>query len=62
MNWLALIVLIIGVCVIADGLGSAWVKDGQYHNVWFDSERYLRAFAGAVLFVIAVIWMLNLHL
>jgi hypothetical protein len=47
--------IIIGAFILADGIGSALVKDGQYHNIWFDGERYLRAGAGALLIIIGAL-------
>jgi hypothetical protein len=38
-----------------DGIGSVLIKDGQYHNVWFDGERYARAVAGVLVIAIGVV-------
>lgn len=55
INWKALAVLIIGVGVAIDGLGSVLIGGGQYHNMFFDSERYVRTAAGIILIIVALI-------
>jgi hypothetical protein len=47
--WKLILSTIIGAGVIIDGIGSILIRDGQYHNIWFDGERYVRALAGIVL-------------
>ena len=43
INWA---IMILGILVFADGVGSVLIRSGQYHNVWFDGERWLRAVMG----------------
>lgn len=50
-KWL---LIAIGIGVVIDGLGSVLIKNGQYHNVWFDGERYLRTLAGVVIILIGI--------
>lgn len=45
----------IGVGIIADGIGSILIKQGQYHNIYFDGERYVRAVAGAIMLILGVL-------
>jgi hypothetical protein len=47
--WKLVFATVISVGVVIDGIGSILWKNGQYHNVWFDGERYIRALGGAVL-------------
>jgi len=46
--------IIIGICILIDGVGSIIVRGKQYHSIWFDGERVLRALAGATLTILAV--------
>lgn len=46
INW-ALIGL--GLLVFVDGIGSVLIEGGQFHNVWFDGERYIRAVIGILI-------------
>jgi hypothetical protein len=43
INWL---LVALGLLVFIDGVGSVLIGGGQYHNVWFDGERWLRAVMG----------------
>ena len=44
----------IGIYVAVDGVASVLVKHGQYHNVWFDGERYVRTLAGIVIIILGI--------
>lgn len=50
-NWL---LIIIGLGITIDGLGSVIIKSGQYHSAWFDGERYVRALAGVAIMLIGL--------
>jgi hypothetical protein len=56
MTWdiLHITCFVIGVGIFADGIGSIIIRGKQYHSIWFDGERVLRAVAGAILAVLAV--------
>jgi len=41
--------VILGFLVFIDGIGSVLIKSGQYHNVWFDGERWFRAVMGLMI-------------
>ncbi|HLN90093.1 MAG TPA: hypothetical protein VK253_08505 [Candidatus Binatia bacterium] len=43
----------IGFC--ADGIGSTIIHGKQYHNLWFDGERIVRAAVGVFLAVLALL-------
>ncbi len=47
--------VVIGVGVFVDGVGSIVVRGNQYHSVWFDGERLMRAIAGGLLFLFALL-------
>lgn len=51
VNW---IIIAIGTGITIDGVGSALLQHGQFHSVWFDGERYIRAAAGVVLVLIGL--------
>jgi len=55
MQWLNDGLVLLGACMIADGLGSALVKGGQYHSFWYDAERYARAAAGVAIIVLSLV-------
>lgn len=55
MQWYNWVLIAFGVCIVLDGLGSAWIKGEQYHNVWFDGERYGRALLGAGIIILGLI-------
>jgi hypothetical protein len=55
LKWAA---TIIGAAVCIDGIGSVLVKNGQYHALLFDEERYIRAGAGAFLCVLGILALL----
>jgi hypothetical protein len=55
MIWQAILIIIIGVGIVADGIGSVLIKGGQYHNIWFDGERYVRTVAGIALIILGFI-------
>jgi hypothetical protein len=48
-QWFNIVLIAIGIYVAVDGVASVLVKHGQYHNVWFDGERYVRALVGIVI-------------
>jgi hypothetical protein len=54
MLWFYDLLIIIGIAIIIDGIGSALVQGGQYHTLWFDGERYARAAAGVAIIVLAM--------
>lgn len=45
--------IIIGIGIFIDGIGSIIIRGNQYHSVWFDGERLMRAIAGGLLFLLA---------
>jgi len=45
-QWYNIALIVIGIYISLDGVASVLVKHGQYHNIWFDGERYVRALAG----------------
>ena len=55
MQWFNWLLIAIGVGIIADGIGSVLIRQGQYHNVWFDGERYARAAAGVILIILGTL-------
>ncbi len=54
MLWFYNLLVIIGIAIVIDGIGSALVQGGQYHTFWFDAERYARAAAGVAIIVLAM--------
>jgi hypothetical protein len=46
--------LVIGIGIFIDGIGSIIVRGEQYHSIWFDGERLVRAAAGVALVVFAI--------
>ena len=52
MNWINWALMVGGVFVFADGIGSVLLKNGQYHSFWFDEERLLRALLGVIIIVL----------
>lgn len=55
MMWINWALVAIGLLVVADGIGSVLIKSGQFHNAWFDGERWLRALAGIAIVGIGMI-------
>ncbi|HYA33266.1 MAG TPA: hypothetical protein VEG65_04655 [Candidatus Bathyarchaeia archaeon] len=55
LQWFNIVLIVIGVYIALDGVASVFVKNGQYHNVWFDGERYVRALAGIVIVFLGVV-------
>jgi len=55
LQWFNVVLIAIGIYVAADGVASVLVKHGQYHNMWFDGERYVRALAGIVIIVLGIV-------
>ncbi|GEM_PF-420092 len=53
-HWFNIVLIAIGIYVAVDGVASVLVKHGQYHNVWFDGERYVRALAGIVIIILGI--------
>lgn len=53
--WMGMLVSIIGGMVAVDGIGSILWRDGQYHNIWFDGERFVRALGGCILIVLGLL-------
>ena len=53
-QWFNIVLIAIGIYVAVDGVASVLVKHGQYHNVWFDGERYVRALAGIVIIILGI--------
>jgi hypothetical protein len=47
--------VVIGAGIFLDGIGSIIVRGKQYHSVWFDGERILRAIGGGSLLLLALI-------
>ena len=54
-QWFNIALIAIGIYIAVDGVASVLVKHGQYHNIWFDGERYVRALAGIVIIVLGII-------
>lgn len=52
LEWAA---IIIGAGIFLDGIGSVLIRNGQFHNIWFDGERYIRAAAGLILLILGII-------
>lgn len=52
--WYKWALIAIGIGVISDGIGSILIRDGQYHNVWFDGERYVRIAAGVAIIILSI--------
>jgi hypothetical protein len=48
-QWFNVVLVVIGIYIALDGVASVLVKHGQYHNIWFDGEQYVRALAGVVI-------------
>jgi hypothetical protein len=55
LQWFNWALIAFGIGFTIDGLGSAWLRNGQYHNVWFDGERYVRATCGIVIIILGII-------
>ena len=55
LQWFNVVLIAIGIYVAVDGVASVLVKHGQYHNMWFDGERYVRALAGIVIIVLGLV-------
>ena len=55
LQWINVVLIAIGIYVAVDGVASVLVKHGQYHNMWFDGERYVRALAGIVIIVLGIV-------
>ncbi len=55
LQWFNVVFIAIGIYVAVDGVASVLVKHGQYHNMWFDGERYVRALAGIVIIVLGIV-------
>lgn len=55
MQWYSWLLVAIGIGVVCDGVGSVLVRSGQYHNAWFDGERYVRAAAGVIVIILGVV-------
>jgi len=54
-QWFNIVLIAIGIYVAVDGVASVLVKHGQYHNVWFDGERYVRrTLAGIVIIILGI--------
>jgi hypothetical protein len=49
----AIVVALTGVFIMADGVASVFLPQ-NHHSLFFDSERYIRAIAGALLIAMAV--------
>jgi hypothetical protein len=54
MLWYFILLIMIGITIVLDGIGSALIQGGQYHTFWFDGERYARAAAGIAVIVLAM--------
>lgn len=48
-------IVTLGIGIVIDGFGSIVIQSGQYHNTWFDGERYVRGMAGVVLLFLGLI-------
>ncbi|MGD0717884.1 MAG: hypothetical protein ABR979_07450 [Halobacteriota archaeon] len=55
LQWFNVVLIAIGIYVAVDGVASVLVKHGQYHNMWFDGERYVRALIGIVIIVLGIV-------
>ena len=54
-QWFNFLLIGIGIFVAIDGVGSVLVKHGQYHTIWFDGERYVRALAGILIIALGIV-------
>ncbi|MGZ4862705.1 MAG: hypothetical protein ACXV2E_08015 [Halobacteriota archaeon] len=55
LQWFNVVLIAIGIYVAVDGVASVLVKHGQYHNMWFDGESYVRALVGIVIIVLGIV-------
>ena len=55
IQWFNIVLIAIGIYIAVDGVASVLVKHGQYHNMWFDGERYVRALVGIVIIVLGIV-------
>jgi threonine/homoserine/homoserine lactone efflux protein len=55
LYWIGIIIIACGIGIVADGIGSVLIGSGQYHNIWFDGERYIRSAAGVILIIIGML-------
>lgn len=55
MQWFNWTLIGLGVGIVCDGIGSVLVRGEQYHNAWFDGERYVRAGAGILIIILGAI-------
>lgn len=55
LQWFNVVLIAIGIYVAVDGVASVLVKHGQYRDMWFDGERYVRALAGIVIIVLGIV-------
>ena len=55
MQWYNWVLIVLGICVTADGFGSVLIKGGQYHGWLFDDERYMRAAWGIIIIILGLI-------
>ena len=54
-QWFNIVLIAIVIYVAVDGIASVLVKHAQYHNVWFDGERYVRALARIVIIILGMV-------
>lgn len=54
MQWFNWTLLVLGIIVAIDGVGSVLIKGGQYHNQLFDGERYFRAIVGVAIILLGI--------
>lgn len=54
-EWFNWIFIAFGIGFAVDGFGSVLIGGGQYHNVLFDGERYVRAAAGVTLIILGIV-------
>jgi hypothetical protein len=55
MQWYNWTLIAFGIGIAVDGIGSVLIRSGQYHNIWFDGERYVRTAAGIVILILGCV-------
>ena len=54
-QWFNFWLIAIGIFIAIDGVGSAFIKHGQYHTIWFDGERYVRGLARLLIIALEIV-------
>jgi hypothetical protein len=53
-KWYKWAFIAIGIGIVIDSIGSIMIQGGQYHNIYFDGERYIRLVAGVVIIILGL--------